>query len=83
MDAVHKLIESGYKTTLKWDDYNDCFGAFVIAEGRNPENTGMVLTGRGSTPLKALKQAMFKHYVVFDGSWGAWAKQRPTTEFDD
>lgn len=67
--AMDKLIESAYKVTLGYDAYNRCFSAFVVPVGAEHEHAGLILPGRGSTVMKAFKQACYKHYVLFDENW--------------
>lgn len=67
---VLRMVEAGYQITLNWDSYNQCFGCFVKAKsGAALVNEGLILTGRGSSPLKALKQAWFKHILIYDQTW--------------
>lgn len=78
-----RLMEGGYRASEKWDDYGKCFAAFIQTFDTKHPHFGCILTGRGSTPLKALKQALFKHYVVFDEEWGSWLEARGGVEIDD
>jgi hypothetical protein len=63
------LCESGYKTSVSWDDYSDAFAAYLACNNPQDENYGWCLSGRGSTPVKALKQACYQHFVLFDKVW--------------
>lgn len=78
-----RLAEAGYKITFRDDDYNSCKACWLIPTGDNHDNAGMILSGRGSTPLKALKQAMYIHYQVFDGQWGEWRNEERGEDLDD
>lgn len=78
-----KLEEDGYKITFRPDDFNKCHAVWLIPSGEKHPNTGMILSGRGSTPLKALKQALYIHYQVFDGEWGAWKDESKGEDIDD
>lgn len=67
-----RLFETDYKVTLSVDKKNGTYAAWLIPQGEKHLNAGMLLSGRGSTPHKAIKQALFKHYRMFDGGfWGA------------
>lgn len=78
-----KLEEGGYKITFRPDEFNSCHAAWIIPTGEKHPNAGMILSGRGSTPLKALKQAMYIHYQVFDGEWGEWRNEAKGEDLDD
>lgn len=82
-DCCLKFVEGGYRYSVKWDDYTQSFACFAQSDGSRPDNSGLLLTGRGSTPSKAVKQAMFKHFVVFDLDWGGWAERGSPEELDD
>ena len=82
-DALLKFCEEGYKLTFKWDSYNHAWSAFASPEGDNPRNKGYILTGRGSTPLKAAKRVFYAHWTAFDTDWVAGHEQNRGEEFDD
>lgn len=72
-NALTKLCESKYKVTCSYDDYSSCFSAFLIPTAPDDLNAGMILTARGSTPIKAVKQLLYKHYTVTAGAWRNYA----------
>lgn len=78
-----KLTESGYRISLKWDTFNECHACYLQSIEETGTNAGAILTGRGSTPLKALRQALFKHYVVLREDWGSHRKSRQREVIDD
>jgi len=82
-DALLKLNEAGYGLKLKWDEYSEAFAAFLQTDDEESENYGFILTGRGSTPLKALKQLLYKHFVMTEGEWWRFAKKPTRDEIDD
>ncbi|HET8671482.1 MAG TPA: hypothetical protein VFM05_12890, partial [Candidatus Saccharimonadales bacterium] len=65
-----RILDSGYKVTLSHDDYNNADACFLIPKGDDNPNTGMILTARGSDFWKALRGALFRHFVLFEG--GKW-----------
>lgn len=83
LDVMEKTIDGGYKFTLKYDEYGQCGCAFMFPASPDSVNSGRVLTGRGSTVAKALKQVLFKHHVVFEGSWPSDGVGRGGDAFDD
>jgi hypothetical protein len=82
-DALLKLNEAGYGLKLKWDAYSESFAAFLQTDDEADENYGFILTGRGSTPLKALKQILYKYYVICEGEFWKFAKKPSKAELDD
>lgn len=82
-DIVSKLTDEGYKFTLKFDEYNDCEQCTMMQAYKNGPNWNLGLVGRGSTPLKALKQALWKHKSC-DANWPIPDHtSRRQKEFDD
>jgi hypothetical protein len=69
-NQIEVYIEEGYKLTLKWDDYSNSYAAWMQPIDSEHDNWGYILSGRGSTPAKAVKQLFFKHTAVLDGQWG-------------
>jgi len=76
-------IEAGYKFTIKWDSYNECYGVFMQAAGEGGSNYGSILTGRGSTVGKCLKQVLYKHRVCLQGDWSDYLERRGRDVLDD
>lgn len=83
LEMVEKLIEQNYKVTFRWDERSKSPACWIIAPPDHPENSNMILSGRGSEAFKALKQAAYKAIFVFDnGPWGAGVINGPE-DFDD
>lgn len=82
-DALFKLTEAYYKVTMRFDEYHHMFGCWLMPPKTDSSNAGLILTGRGSTPLKALKQALYKHYVLFQEVWPKERDERGEYEIDD
>lgn len=81
--AMVRAVEEGYRLSLKWDTFSECHAAFMLRSDEEKLNAGYILTGRGSTSAKALRQMLFKHFMLFEGDWGAWAKARKDLDLDD
>ena len=77
------LAEMQYKVTFRWDEYNQCFGAWIMPPKDDSENSGLILTGRGSNAFKAFKQAFYKHSVLFQEVWPRDSDRRGGQEIDD
>lgn len=67
-DEILKMNEELYTISLKYDDYNSCYSCNITMPDVKHANYNLCLTGRGSTPFKALKQALYKHHSV-DHVW--------------
>jgi hypothetical protein len=80
---MEKMIDDGYKFTIKYDAYGDCAGVWCQAATDECANSGYILTGRGSSALKALKQLLYKHFVLLEGSWAAHARRANSAVLDD
>lgn len=84
-DFTLNLAEDGYKFNCKWDNYSNAHACFVqrAVDGDGHINEGLCLTGRGSSPFKAIKQALYKHFIVLEGVWGELAGASSAAEIDD
>lgn len=58
-----KLVEANIKVSLTYDRYNTCYSCSLVPN-TDHYNTGYILTGRGSTPLKALRQAIYMLSII-------------------
>jgi len=81
-DLLLKLCEAGYRITLRYDDRSSAFAAWVNPSGEDNPNNGFTLSGRGSTPLKAIKQALYIHNL-FEGDWAGNYRQFKEDDLDD
>jgi len=73
---VSALVDDGYSVSVKFDTFSEAYASFVRGGNTDGDpNSGLVLTGRGSTPAKAIKQAVFKHKKL-GGQWGEFAEKR-------
>ena len=68
-DSLLKFIEEGFAVKFSYDDNNCCHQATASPKKSNHPYAGMYLIGRGSEPIKALKQLLYKHYHILDGVW--------------
>lgn len=81
--ALGNLIEAGYKTTVSYDQFRHCFTASIVPTKEAKENQGYILTGKGSTPTKAIKQALYIHFHVMDENWASYSTAKAIEELDD
>lgn len=68
-DALVRLTEEDLKVTISYDSYNACYACFLIPKNQDDPNFGAILSGRGSTPAKSVKQACYIHWNIFDRNW--------------
>jgi len=80
---VGGLVEAGYKITVSYDNFRSCFTASIVPTKDAKSNQGYILTGKGSTPLKAVRQAMYIHFYVMDGEWSSYSTAKAVEELDD
>jgi hypothetical protein len=66
--SMSVLMVDGYKLSIRYDKFNDCFAAWLLPVNTH-KNKGLILAGRGSTPMRAVKQLVYIHYKVLDGDW--------------
>jgi len=83
LDECLALVSDGYRFSLRFDSYSQAYACFVTVDGSEHVNAGYILTGRGSTVAKALKQAIYKHKVCLDGLWAEYADRRGGDTIDD
>lgn len=82
-DLIGGVVELGYAFSVKWDDFNNCFGAFLTCNKKDDPNQGKILTARGSTAFSAITGVLYRHGVVFDGVWPEYNKKRGILDDDD
>lgn len=68
-DGLDKLLDTGYKLSLRHDDYSNSPCCWVFPPDTGTSNSGLILSGRGRTAFTAIAECIYKHYVVFDGEW--------------
>jgi len=74
--------DDGYSVTFRWDTFSESYACWIQVRGDDTHpNNGYILSGRGSSPAKAFKQAIFKHRLM-EERWAAFA-ERPKAEIDD
>jgi hypothetical protein len=83
LDLAHKLCGQGYKFVLKQDIRNNCYACFMSTDLPQHDHANMVLAGRGSTPFKALKQTLYKHFTCLEQDWLGHVTRGGETEIDD
>lgn len=84
---VQSLMEYhyiGYKFTFSHDDYQHCFQCIGTRQDKDHPDFGILLTGRGSSPLKAYKQWLFMvTEIIGETAWEDMLKPPAPDEYDD
>lgn len=80
---LHAVCDSFYKVSFSYDTYNNCMSCFWTPRDEKSPNKGLILTARGSTVLKAFKQAMYLHHVLFEENWADFYEASGREEIDD
>jgi hypothetical protein len=81
--AMQEMIDDGYKFAFKYDAYSLAYSCFIQVAADGLPNSGKILTGRGSSTYKSVKQALYKHHVCLEGDWSAYAERRNSADMDD
>ena len=81
-DSLLKFIEEGFSVKFSFDDSNCCHQATATPKKTSHPYAGMYLVGRGSEPLKALKQLLYKHYHILNGIWSSDFIKNPREDYE-
>jgi len=68
-DAQDAVQKAGFRLVLSYDAKQECFVAFVFPQGEEGAFQGYSISSRGSTSKAALAVVLWKHLVLYDGSW--------------
>jgi hypothetical protein len=80
---IEAMNADSYTVKFAYDYYNRCFQCVLGVNDPKHENYGIFLSGRGSSPTKALKQAMYIHHTICQKQWGDWLNKPTAEEMDD
>lgn len=81
---LEKLISNGYKVAFQDDDYNHSTMVICSHSDKEHEDYGILLSARGSTAVKALKQLIYMLEVrIADSSWTSMLDSSTVAEIDD
>jgi hypothetical protein len=58
-DTFESLAESAYYVKIKYDYYNHAYQAVMSTADPKSADAGWYVVGRGSTPMKAFRQAIY------------------------
>lgn len=81
---LEKWIDNGFKFTFSEDTYNHCFQVIGTRQDKDHKDFGILLTGRGSTPIKAFKQWVYvQTRLIGEADWVDLLDDSPRFEIDD
>jgi len=81
---LDKWIDNGFKFTFGYDDYNHCFHVIAARSDKDHKDAGILLTGRGSTAVKAFKQWIYiETRLIGETDWSELLESKPVSEIDD
>lgn len=81
---LEKWIDNGFKFTFSSDDFNHCFQVIGTRQDKEHVDYGILLTGRGSTPVKALKQWVYvQTRLIAESDWASLLEEPIKREIDD
>lgn len=83
-DSAEGAIDEGWTFKFSWDGYNQCYQVVVGQKHPDSPQAGYLLSGRGSSPIKALRQALYiGEQIGWDLATQFKNQQRPVDEIDD
>lgn len=80
---ILQAIGTVYRCGVSFDNARNCW--LVVMQTKSPEgeHSDLLLSARGSTPLKAFKQLVYKHLELFQGKWPRPEFEDPSVVIDD
>lgn len=78
-----EAVSDGYRVSFSYDSKGECYTAYMSSTSPSGPNAGLILTGRGSSPIKSGKQLWWKHNVSLQRDWAEWAERPHGYVIDD
>jgi len=82
-DMLVDLTEASYSVSISYDFRNKCHVAYCNPRGDDHVHYGLMLSGRGSSPYKALKQLCWKHFFILKSDWSSHVAPAEGFSYDD
>lgn len=70
---LETALIDGLKLTVSYDAENSAYVATFTGAGCHGDKSRFCLTARSSVMTEAINLLCYKHYVLLDGDWGAYA----------
>lgn len=81
-EALQDFLEQETKITIKWEERNRCYVAFAFP-AQGSENDGYILTGRGGSVTRALRELAYKDLVMLQHDWASYHNRARAGGEDD
>lgn len=66
-EYFHHMVKDGWKTSVTWDDTNDCFIASATQRFDDDKNYDTCVTSRSDNLYEAILITYYKIFILFDG----------------
>ena len=70
-DALAELIVDGYRVSFAYNPQSNAITCSVTCKAAGNPNEGKTFTSFAASWASALEIALYKHYVIAEGSWGS------------
>ena len=80
---LQRYMEAGYKLSVRYDERTEAIAAWLIAPDEGDQNAGLILSGRGSSAMKAVKQLLWKDAECVHGEWFKFTGPSRSVDIDD
>jgi hypothetical protein len=67
LDGVHRLIEMGFKLSMKWDAFSETIQVTAVCNESVQENSGLATSARGNDAGDALALLVYKILIIAEG----------------
>ena len=75
-DGIHRLIESGFKLSLKFDAFSECIQITAVCNEPEHENSGLATSARGSDAFDAMALLVYKILVIAEGDLRPYVEEK-------
>lgn len=76
-EMVQQLLDSQYVFKCAYEKSNDCYACYISGHWLlNKPDANTTLTGRGSSWDRALRQAMWVHFIGIGTDWSGWKDKK-------
>jgi len=79
-DMLQNVVDGGYNLSVKTDEKAHGYACFLTCQNDKSPNKGWILSGRGSHPLNAMLAVIYRHEVLFEGTWPVDSVKRYTLD---
>lgn len=83
MNFMNEMIAQGYKFTTRNDTSGSGYVVWMSTTTEDHVHKGWMLSGRGSSILKAFKQLAFIHFKVLGEDWRTNMVTKQSDTYDD